>query len=163
MKQSVFYTESKIGKGYDIIHIYYKPYKRKMSYTLYLNYKDWDVDLDPCDELPPRHLTRQELDEMLQNYELDESYDLTDYDPHNYERFYRDTPNSEDDVDLVVIHRNKKEYTASYGVDSRHTDGYDVIGNPIYSTYVGEKMFNVIMAGLRAKGYKEVKQFEDEI
>jgi hypothetical protein len=163
MYQSIFYTESKIGKGYDIIHLYHKPYARKMYYTLYLNYKDWNVDLGFFDELPPKYLTRQELDEMQNGYKLDESYDLTGYDPRNYERFHRDTPNSEDDVDLVVIHRNKKEYTASYGVDSSHTDGYDVIGNPIYSTYVGEKMFNIIMAGLRVKGYKEVKQFEDEV
>ncbi|MBQ7761299.1 MAG: hypothetical protein IJ400_04510 [Clostridia bacterium] len=165
MKQAVFYTESKIGKGYDIIHIYYKVYSKKMFYTLYLNYKDWNVDLnlDCYDKAPPKYLTRPEFDEMLSNYELDESFDLTGYDPDNYERFYRDSPNSLDDVDVIIIHTKRKEYTISYGVDVCHTDGCDIIGNSIDSTYIGDKVFNIIKAGLKSKGYKEVETFGDEI
>lgn len=153
MKQTTFYTESK-KQGYDIIYVD----SRQKSYSLYLNYKDYDVDLYGEE---PKHISRDEFDKLLNSYEKYEEFDLTGYDPNSYERFYRDCHNSEDNVDLIEINAVKKEYALSLDVDEMNTDGYDLIGNPICSTYVSKTVFDVIVAGVKANGFKEVEAFND--
>ena len=153
MKKSTFYTESK-SSGYDILHLN----RSGKTYSLYLSYKDYDVNLYGKFA---EHLARDEFDNLLNSYRKYEVYDLSNYDPDNYERFYRDSTYSEFDVDLIEINVPKKEYIVSYGVDEMETDGYDLIGNEIYSTYVSSGVFNVIISGLKARGFKEVEEFND--
>ncbi|MBQ8146162.1 MAG: hypothetical protein IJ039_05210 [Clostridia bacterium] len=154
MRHSTFSTNSKNNKGYDIICIDYK----RRSYSLYLNYKDDDVN--PFGEWP-KAISRIEFDRLLGSYKKYEEFDLSAYDPDNYERFYRESHYSEDDVDIIVINAVKKEYTLGINTDEMNVDGYDLIGNPIFSTYVSDAVFDVIVMGVNAKGFKMVEKFDD--
>ena len=153
MKQTTFYTESK-NKGYDVLYI--NSYSKK--YTLYLSYKDYDINLYGE---TPKHLTRDEFDKLLNTYKKEEIYDLSNYNPDERESFYRDSHHLDDCVDLIEINASKKEYILLYDIDERCTDGYDVIGNEIFPTYVSSGVFEVVLAGLKASGYKEVEDFCD--
>lgn len=157
MKNLAFYAKSQKGGGYDIISFFYT-YSREKKYNLYLNYKTYDVDIFGE---TPREVSREDFNKLLCSYIKAEEYDLSHYDPENYERFYRDSLHSEDDVDLIEINHVKGQYVVGYGIDDRCTDGYDIIGNEIYSTYVSSVVFGAILSGLKSKGFEEVEAFDD--
>ena len=153
MSKSTFYTNSKI-KGYDIVHI--DP--RYLSYSLFLNYKDCDVDLYGE---KPQKLSREKFDKLISSHKKYEVYDLLNYDPDNYERFYRESDWDCYTVDILEINHVTKEYTLAENVDDINTDGYDVIGNEVFSTDVSEIVFDAIVEGIKLQGFKEVEEFND--
>ena len=153
IKHSTFYTESKIT-GYDIVCIDY----RAKSHSLYLNYKDYDVDLHGE---TPKYLSRSEFDKLLSLYTKHEVFDLKNYNPNHYERFYRESIYTAYNVDLIEINSAKKEFILSLDVDERISDGYDLIGNEIYCTDISDAVFDAILTGIKAAGFKEVEAFDD--
>lgn len=161
MSKSLFYTESINGIGYDYFYIY-RTTKEK-SGTLYLNYKySYDYSKSEFfDGETPTHIERKEFDSLLSEYVIDEEYDLSVYDPYAYERFYRECPNSDQLVDYIEICATKKQYVLLFGADDRVTDGYDVIHNEIFSNYVSGDVFELIIAGVKAKNFEEVEDFND--
>ena len=88
-------------------------------------------------------------------------YDLLNYDPDNYERFYKESDWDFYTVDIIKINHVTKEYTLAENVSDMHTDGYDVIGNEIFSTDVSEIVFDAIVEGIKLQGFKEVEKFND--
>lgn len=157
--ENVFYTEAR-SKGYDFVHIYYHYGLKEIIYTLFLNYKNSDLWLDLY-EGEKRYLPRREFDKILNSYKKDMEYDLSHYDPDHRESFYRDCPfcDCDDEIDLLQIDYAKKKYSINYGV-CECTDGYDMIGNPIFPTYVSSRVFDVIVAGLSKKGFVKVEKFD---
>lgn len=155
MKDTTLYTNSKIGDGYDIVEIDTKMKK----YTLYLNYKDSCINVRG--EVA-KFISRKKFDRLLSSFIENEVFDLSGYDPDRYERFYRSCPFSEFDVDTIVIDFANKEFTVEYCADERSTDGYDIIGNEIFYTYLSKSSFSALLQGLKAKGFKEVKAFDDD-
>lgn len=153
MSKSTFYTQSKT-KGYDIIHIDQRYY----SYSLFLNYKDCDVFL--YGEKPQR-ISREKFDKLLSTYKKYEVFDLSNYDPDNYESFYSESDWDCYTVDIININVATKEYTLEENVDDMYTDGYDIIGNEVFSTDVSKFVFDAILEGIKLQGFKEVEQFND--
>ena len=153
MEIDVFYTKSKL-KGYDIVYI--GPRKK---YSLYLNYKDYDVDMYGSKK--PHRLSREKFDELIASCKKYEVYDLSNYDPDNYERFYRESVyDCNNNIDLLEIDIVKKEYVLMMNTSDLNSDGYDLIGNPIFSVYVGEIVFDAILFGIKELGFKEVADFD---
>ncbi len=79
----------------------------------------------------------------------------------NWERFYTDakTQNKEESfVDQISIDVINKVYVLYEQVDYEAIDGEDEKGNEIYSFYISREVFNIILKGLKSKGYKQVKK-----
>ena len=76
----------------------------------------------------------------------------------NWEMFFTESKiqNKEKDlVDQVSIDVVNKRYLVDESVDLLVTDGCDEEGTEIYSTYVSKEIFDIILQGLKLKGYKE--------
>lgn len=78
----------------------------------------------------------------------------------DWEMFYTESKlkNKEEDlVDQISIDSVNKVYIFYQDADYLITDGYDEYDNPICSSYVSREIFDIILNGLKLKGYKEVK------
>ena len=152
MESNVFYTSSKV-KGYDIVCI-----GSRNKCSLYLNYKDYDIDMYGS---KPKFLSREKFDELIASCKKYEVYDLSNYDPDNYERFYRESVyDCNNNIDLLKIDVVKKEYILMINTSYMNSDGYDLVGNPIFSVDVGETVFDAILFGIKELGFKEVADFD---
>ena len=80
-----------------------------------------------------------------------------------WERFYTDAKeqNEEGFVDQISIDVINKVYSLGEKVDIADTDGEDEDGNEIYSFYVSRGVFDIILEGLKAKGYATNKKEEN--
>ena len=77
----------------------------------------------------------------------------------NWEMFYTDSivQNKEENlVDQVSIDVVNKRYLVDESADWLVTDGCDEEGVEICSTYVSREIFDIILQGLKLKGYKEI-------
>ncbi len=77
----------------------------------------------------------------------------------NWEMFYTESEiqNKEEDlVDQLSIDAVNKIFLLYKSVSDMVTDGYDDEGAEIYSTYISREIFDIILQGLKSKGYKEI-------
>ena len=76
----------------------------------------------------------------------------------DWEMFYTDTIGRKDEfvVDQVSIDVANKRFVLDIGADGIVTDGYDEEMNEVGSNYVSRFVFDLIIEGLRQKGFKEV-------
>ena len=78
-----------------------------------------------------------------------------------WENFYSETkqPNQEEDfVDQISIDVINKVYVLYEHIDDAVIGGEDEEGNEISLFYVSREVFDVILEGLKSKGYKEVRK-----
>ena len=76
-----------------------------------------------------------------------------------WELFYTDAKyqNKEESlVDQISIDVVNKVYILEEEATDMITDGYDDEDNEIYSAYVSREIFDIILQGLKSKGYKQV-------
>ena len=76
-----------------------------------------------------------------------------------WELFYTDAKyqNKEESlVDQISIDVVNKVYILEEEAPDMITDGYDDEDNEIYSAYVSREIFDIIIQGLKSKGYKQV-------
>ncbi len=154
MKWTSYYTISKSKSRYDIVEVNLK----EKSYCLYLGCNDFDACLTGG---KPVYLCREEFDKVLSAYKQSEVLDLSKYNPEDYTRFYRESIYDCYTVDMIEINSVTKEYTLRFDISDSNTDGCDVLGNEIYSTYVGDLIFDAIVEGIKISGFKEVSEFND--
>lgn len=80
-----------------------------------------------------------------------------------WERFYTDAKQQSKEsllVDQIAIDVNNKVYFVCEDADIMITDGYDEYDNEICSFYVSREIFDIILNGLKAKGYVETEMEE---
>lgn len=83
-----------------------------------------------------------------------------------WEIFYTDSLNSdfendEELVDQILIDSLNKRYILNKDADILVTDSIDEFGNEDYSMYISRFMFDLILEGLKNKGFKEVPYYEE--
>ena len=77
-----------------------------------------------------------------------------------WERFYTDASRQNGDSDLVnviFIDVFNKVYVFDQEITDANIDGFDEFDNEIYSIYVSREVFDILLQGLKVKGYKQVK------
>lgn len=78
----------------------------------------------------------------------------------NWERFYTDTKgqNGEEElVDQISIDVVNKVYVLCQGFSDEITDGEDEFGNEICSIYVSREIFDILLQGIKEKGYNQAR------
>ena len=78
-----------------------------------------------------------------------------------WERFYTETKNQNKEetfVDQISIDVINKVYLLHEQVDDAEIGGEDEQGNDIYPFYVSREVFDIILEGLKAKGYATNKK-----
>ena len=77
-----------------------------------------------------------------------------------WEMFYTDAKNQNQEeglVDQISIDTVNKTYILDEEALDMNTDGWDEEGNEINSVYVSREIYDIILQGLKLKGYKQVK------
>ena len=76
----------------------------------------------------------------------------------DWEMFYTDSHKSSKEeylVDQISIDKVNKRYIFDIDADDRVTDGYDYKMNEINSIYVSRLVFDIIVQGIKERGFKE--------
>ncbi len=68
---------------------------------------------------------------------------------------------NEDLVDQINIDKKNKRFFLQLNGGYYITDGYDCTGEIIYSSSVSREVFDIIVEGVKAKGYREIKDFRE--
>lgn len=77
----------------------------------------------------------------------------------DWEVFHTNAINATEDsylVDQISIDRVNKRYVIDIGASDLATDGYDEAGDPVNSTHVSRLVFDIIVEGLKQRGFKSV-------
>lgn len=77
----------------------------------------------------------------------------------DWEMFHTDAINATEDnylVDQISIDKANKRYVIDIGETYSVTDGYDEAGDPVDSTHVSRLVFDIIVEGLKQRGFKSV-------
>ena len=69
------------------------------------------------------------------------------------ERFYADSINNDDLIDLIVVDTENKRYALHLNQKDAITDGEDEFGNEIFSTYVSRSILDIIIEGVKEKDF----------
>ena len=80
-----------------------------------------------------------------------------------WEMFYTNSKMQNEDEDLVdqiSIDVVNKVFVLYESVSSKIIDGVDMHGNEFYSYYVSREIFDILLQGLKANGYRKAK-FEE--
>ena len=77
----------------------------------------------------------------------------------DWEMFYTNSHKSseEDLVDQISIDKVNKRYILDIDADDLVTDGYDDEMNEVNSLYVSRFIFDIIVQGIKERGFKEAK------
>lgn len=75
----------------------------------------------------------------------------------DWEMFYTDSLVNEDLVDQLSVDVANKRYVLDVGAEIWATDGYDEDDDEICSNYVSRFVFNIIVEGLKQKGFVLIK------
>ena len=78
----------------------------------------------------------------------------------DWEMFYTDSHKSSEEeylVDQISIDKVNKRYILDIDADDLVTDGYDSYMNEINSMYVSRFIFDIIVQGIKERGFKEAK------
>lgn len=166
----IYYTNAKSGRGFDVL-MYHENNK---FYDLYYNVQSMSY-LDNL-ERELVYLEMADFENKIEclkksRYKMDACIDAFDYDPNRWCRFYTNSVNNDDNsdgddddyyeyVDQIEIDLKRKEYVLYLNEDDRITDGYDMFDNEIYSTYLERDIFDLILEGVKSKGYKCIHKYE---
>jgi len=83
---------------------------------------------------------------------------------NQWEMFYTEAKSGDDNlVDQISINNRNKRYLLEIETNYMATDGYDEVLVPISSKYVSRFLFEMIVEGVKNKGYKELDLNEDGI
>lgn len=79
----------------------------------------------------------------------------------DWERFYTDSKTGDDDlVDQIEINAETKSFYLYIDESYLITDGYDDEDEPIVSEYVSRFAFDLIVKGIRERGFTELEYEE---
>ena len=73
----------------------------------------------------------------------------------NWEMFYTDSKKDKDNVDQISIDIRNKRFVLDIDADILVTDGYWEDDTPVESNYVSRFIFDLIVEGVKEKGFKE--------
>lgn len=80
-----------------------------------------------------------------------------------WEMFYTRSKNDEDLVDQISIDARNKRYVLDIDAPDMVTDGYDENDEPIESSYVSRLVYDIIVEGVKAKGFSRyVYEYEED-
>lgn len=79
----------------------------------------------------------------------------------DWEDFYTMSSNDEDLVDYVSINTKKKKYILYLDADDLITDSVDEDGNYDENMDVSREIFDIIIAGVKDKGYTRLVEWEE--
>ena len=170
-----YYTNAKSGQGFDVL-MYHENNK---FYDLYYNVQSKSyLDNLWCDLV---YLEMADFENKIESlkksrYKMDDCIDAFDYNPYRWNRFYTtsvvdDDINDDGDdyyddyddddyddcykcVDQIEIDLKRREYVLYLNADDRITDGYDMFYNEMFSTYLDREIFDLVVEGIKAKGFK---------
>lgn len=74
-----------------------------------------------------------------------------------WEMFYTRSKGNNELVDQISIDKNNKRYVLDVDAVDMITDGEDGFGNEIVSWYVSRLVFDIIVQGVKDKGFIELK------
>ena len=167
-----YYTNAKGGQGFDVLMCH----ENNKVYDLYYNVQSKSyLDNLWCDLV---YLEMTDFENKIESlnksrYKMDDCIDAFDYNPNRWTCFYTDSvvdDNIDDEycdeddyykyVDQIEIDLERKEYILYLNADDRITDGYDMFNNDMFSTYIEREIFDLIVEGVKSKGYKCIHEYE---
>ena len=79
----------------------------------------------------------------------------------NQHIFYTTSDTNNSLINQIKIDEKSQKYVLSLNADENITYEYDVFGQEIYSTYVSRRVFDLILDGVKSKGYKKLDENDD--
>ena len=154
---TVYYAKAKSGQGFDIL----SEGNSLKNFDVFLNATEHAVQ-KASPNCEPIFLERCDFDEKIillikKGYSKMYEEDISDYDTTDWEIFYTDSKVNDYLIEYIKIDVENKRYAVSQNKKDYITGGCDIFGNQICSSYVSREVFKLLIKGIKASNYTEIK------
>ena len=154
----IYYTNAKSGQGFDIL----AECNSFKSFDVFLNATEKAVQKASPD-CEPIFMERCDFDEKITllikaGYSKGNDEDISDYDTTDWEIFYTNSKADDYLIDYIEIDVENKRYSIAKDEKDYITGGYDLFGNPINTSYMSREAFRMLIKGIKASNYTEIKE-----